>query len=259
MIAASGAVPALVAMVVVDRLDAKRPEPRSLRWLVVIAGMISVLPAIVIEEYIAKTYGTQLQPPGITYQGGTFAAFVMAAAVEEACKISVIYWVVWQRPEFDERMDGIVYGSRAGLGFALVENVKYLLSATSTSGFLSMWIMRAVLAVPGHAMWSGMIGYSAARRRFDKYGLGLVGGYLLAVAFHGLYDMTAFVQGPLALEGHTTLSLLVLPALAAITLLGFFTLRAMARNALRLDDADAARGALASVPSRPALPTAELR
>jgi hypothetical protein len=35
-IAASGAIPALVAMYVVDRLDAKRPEPASLRRLVVL-------------------------------------------------------------------------------------------------------------------------------------------------------------------------------------------------------------------------------
>lgn len=250
-IAASGAIPALIAMVVVDRLDAKRPEPRSLRWLVVAAGMLSVLPALIIERYIGENWVSQIGSPLLTYQGASFTAFIMAAAVEEACKISVIYWVVWQRPEFDERMDGIVYGSRAGLGFALVENIKYISESTSVTGMLTTWIMRAVLAVPGHAMWSGMIGYSAARRRFDKKGLGLVGGYLLAVSFHGLYDMTAFIQQPLSLEGHSTLVLFVLPALAAITLTAFFVLRAMARNALRLDDADAARGALASVPSAP--------
>ena len=255
-IAASGAIPALVAMVVVDRLDAKRPEPRSLRWLVVAAGMLSVLPALIIEQFIAEHFVTQMGSPALTYQGASFTAFIMAAAVEEACKISVIYWVVWQRPEFDERMDGIVYGSRAGLGFALVENVKYMMGAASVSGMLVMWIERAALAVPGHAMWSGMIGYSAARRRFDKKGLGLVGGYLLAVSFHGLYDMTAFIQSPLKLEGHETLSMLVLPALAAITLIAFLVVRSMARNALRLDDADAARGALASVPT--ALPTARV-
>jgi len=108
-----------------------------------------------------------------------------------------------------------------------------------------------VLAVPGHAVWSGMIGALAARRRFDGKGLGLFGGYLLAVAFHGAYDMVAFVQMPLHLEGHTTLELMVLPALALLTILGFFTLRAMARSALKLDDIDAARGAIQTVPVAP--------
>jgi RsiW-degrading membrane proteinase PrsW (M82 family) len=248
LIALSGAIPAIIAMWVVDRLDAKRPEPASLRRLVVLGGMLSVLPALVLEGFIGSTYGPQFGAPGLTYQGASFTAFAIAAAVEEACKISVIYWVVWKRPEFDERMDGIVYGSRAGLGFALVENIKYLWEQTSVVGQLQTLMMRSVLAVPGHAVWSGMIGALAARRRFDGKGLGLLGGYLLAVAFHGAYDMIAFMQMPLHLEGHSTLELMVLPALALLTILGFFTLRAMARSALKLDDIDAARGAIQTVP-----------
>jgi RsiW-degrading membrane proteinase PrsW (M82 family) len=243
-IAASGAIPALVAMYVVDRLDAKRPEPARLRRLVVLGGMLSVIPAVIAELWLGSATKGVIGPSSLTYQGASFNAFVVAAAIEEACKISVIYWIVWRRPEFDERMDGIVYASRAGLGFALVENIMYLYGAGS--GLLSMWIMRAVLAVPGHAMWSGMIGAMAARKRFDGKGLGLLGGYLLAVAFHGAYDMAAFVHLPLHYEGHTTLVWMTLPILGGLTVLAFFVLRGMARTALMLDDADAARGAIVS-------------
>lgn len=236
-IAASGAIPALAAMWVVDRLDAKRPEPARLRRLVVLAGMLSVIPALIVEISLSSTFGERVGPV-LTYQGASFHAFVVAAMVEEACKILVIYWVVWRRPEFDERMDGIVYASRAGLGFALVENVLYLLQQQTMGGFIETWIMRAALAVPGHAMWSGMIGAMAARRRFDGKGLGLVGGYLLAVAFHGAYDLCVYVQMPLHFEGYDALAKLVMPALIGLTLLAFLVLRSMARSALRLDDAD---------------------
>src|SRR6185436_15512269 len=112
-------------------------------------------------------------------------AFVVAAFVEEACKIYVVYRIVWRRPEFDERMDGIVYATRAGLGFALVENIMYLFGQVELSGFVVTWFLRALLAVPGHALWTGMMGYFAARRRFDRVGPGIVGGYLLAVFLHG--------------------------------------------------------------------------
>ncbi|HEX7702834.1 MAG TPA: PrsW family intramembrane metalloprotease [Kofleriaceae bacterium] len=245
-IALSGALPALVAMWLIDRLDAKRPEPASTRRLVAFAGMLSVIPALVIEILVANTVGESV-PPLLTYQGSSFHAYVVAAMIEEACKILVVYWVVWRRPEFDERMDGIVYASRAGLGFALIENVLYLLHQQSVGGEIQLWIMRAVLAVPGHAMWTGMIGAMAARRRFDGKGLGLVGGYLLAVAFHGTYDFCVYLQQPLHLEGHDTLALLTMPAIIALTAIAFFTLRTMARNALALDDLDdeaklAARG-----------------
>jgi RsiW-degrading membrane proteinase PrsW (M82 family) len=242
-IALSGAAPALLAMYLVDRLDAKRPEPASLRRKVAIFGALSVIPAMLLEVFLSNSVGANLDPD-FTYQGASFKSFVVAAGVEEACKIFVVYWIVWRRPEFDERMDGIVYASRAGLGFALIENVMYLMTlAPTVEAQIQMWILRAVLAVPGHAMWTGMIGYCAARRRFDKQGLGLVGGYLLAVAFHGAYDCALFVQQPLRLEGRSDLSNLMFAVPVALTIIAFITLRVMARRALRLDDAEAATAA----------------
>ena len=187
-VALSGVIPALIAMWIVDRVDAKRPEPRRTRRLVVFVGMLSVIPALVLEVVLSSATSGWIEPE-LTYQGSSFQAFIVAAAVEEACKILVVYWVVWRRPEFDERIDGIVYAGRAGLGFALVENVMYLLNQQSVEGQLVVWVVRALLAVPGHAMWAGMIGAMAARRRFDGKGLGLIGGFLLAVAFQGAYDV----------------------------------------------------------------------
>ena len=248
-IALSGAIPALVAMWLVDRLDRKRPEPARTRRLVAFVGMLSVIPAIILETVATSTLGDHVQPR-MTYQGASFHAFFVAAGIEEMCKIAVVYWVVWRRPEFDERMDGIVYASRAGLGFALVVNVLYLLQQDTLGGQLQSWILRAVLAVPGHAMWTGMIGAMAARRRFDGKGLGLIGGYLLAVAFHGSYDLCAFLQAPLTFEGHKGLALLLMPALLGLTIAAFFTLRAQARMALRLDDADAALNAAHAAAAR---------
>jgi RsiW-degrading membrane proteinase PrsW (M82 family) len=254
-VALSGVIPAVLAMWVVDRLDRKRPEPPRLRRLVAIVGMLSVIPALILEVGLSSTLGQSLEPE-LTYQGATFKSFVVAAGVEEACKIGVIFWIVWSRPDFDERMDGIVYACRAGLGFALVENVMYLLLVAKTlEDQLQMWVLRAVLSVPGHAMWTGMMGAIAARRRFDKRGLGLLGGYLLAVAFHGAYDLSLFVQHPLHLEGHGDLGRYLLVAPVALTVVAFFVLRSMARTALRLDDAEAATIAVnAATRLRPYVP-----
>lgn len=244
-VALSGAVPALILMWLVDRLDAKRPEPRGTRRLVVLAGMLSVIPALILEIMIPALTAGRIEPE-MTYQGASFQAFIVAAGVEEACKIAMVYWVVWRRPEFDERMDGIVYASRGGLGFALFENVLYLLRQHSLHDQIVVWVERALLAVPGHAMWTGMIGAMAARRRFDGKGLGLLGGYLLAVAFHGAYDVSVFLQRPLHLEGRDTASHILLMAPVLLTVLAFLVLRSMARTALRLDDAEAARAAARS-------------
>jgi RsiW-degrading membrane proteinase PrsW (M82 family) len=238
-VALSGMLPALAAMWVVDRLDAKRPEPAKLRILVAVFGAISFIPAVIIELLLVRHGGAHVEPQW-TYQGASFNAFVVAGATEEACKIMVVYWVVWRRPEFDERMDGIVYASRAGLGFALVENVGYLLVQPTLTGQIEVWMMRAVLAVPGHAIWTGIIGALAAQRRFDKRGLGVVGGYLLAVAFHGCYDASVFLRQPLHLEGHDAISNALVAVPFLLTVLGVVVLRGLARHALILDDRDAA-------------------
>lgn len=250
-VALSGVIPAIVAMWVVDRLDRKRPEPASTRRLVAFVGMLSVIPAIFLERWLISDVGASVAPQ-FTYQGASYHAFVVAAGVEEACKIAVVYWIVWRRPEFDERMDGIVYAARAGLGFALVENVGYLLGQESLQGQLYVWAARALLAVPGHAMWTGMIGYMAARRRFDGKGLGLIGGYLLAVAFHGAYDCAVFIQQPLHLEGQDALSSMMILIPIGLTLVAFFVIRSMARTALHLDDAEAANRAVAAAQAGPA-------
>ncbi len=249
-VALSGAIPAIVAMWLVDRLDRKRPEPARTRRMVAFVGMLSVIPVLIIGSVLQRSVGDDLDPQ-FTYQGASFNAFILAAAVEEACKIGVVYWIVWRKPEFDERMDGIVYASRAGLGFALVENVLYLMGQTTLTGQLYVWVARALLAVPGHAMWTGMIGYMAARKRFDGKGLGLLGGYLLAVAFHGAYDVAIFVQQPMHFEGYGDIAglLIIIPVL--LTVIAFFVIRSMARTALTLDDAEAATAAVRAAVTGP--------
>ncbi len=198
-----GALPAILAMAYVDRLDAKRPEPRRTLRLVALAGALS--------GFIVVAVGTMLRPLGPevgTYAAAAYDAFIVAAGPEEAAKLACVLIVAWRRPEFDERMDGIVYGARAGLGFALVENVVYLLIIPNSLGeFLSLFVARALLAVPGHAAWGAILGYFAARRRFDGRGPGMLGGYLLAVLLHGLYDASLFAVPVAIANGHTAWAL----------------------------------------------------
>jgi protease PrsW len=251
---AAGALPALIAIFVFDYLDRKRPEPWWLRWLVVLVGVLTVFPVLFVDGLILGAAKDHIEP-GYTYNGALFKSFIVAAAVEEMFKILVIYWIVWRRSEFDERMDGIVYGARAGLGFALFENVVFLYNTSTTEQLVQTGILRALLAVPGHAMWTAIIGYAAVRARFDNKGFGFFGGYLLAVAAHGAYDYAIFAQPAMHLEGKTDLALVVLAAPLVIIIACLVIVRRMAKIALRLDDADAARRAASAPP--PAMPPSD--
>ncbi len=231
VLALSGALPALFFMWYVDRVDAKRPEPRSALRKVALFGGLSTIPCMLIELVLDK--GVGLNPK--TLEGAIETSFFSAALVEESAKAACLYLAVWRHPAFDERLDGIVYATRAGLGFALVENVGYLLGSKSAGGFIGIYIARAVLAVPGHAIWAGFMGYFAARRRFDKIGPGLFGGLLLGILMHGSYDAALFSMGALPKED-AAFALVLLPIPLVVVVGGYFWLRGLARDALKADD-----------------------
>lgn len=245
-----GALPAILAMAYFDHLDAKRPEPQRTLRLVALAGALSAVVVVALGAWLQSG-----SPPAGTYASAMYSAYVVAAAPEEAAKLACILLVAWRRPEFDERMDGVVYGARAGLGFALVENIAYLwIVPHSLSEFISLFAARAVLAVPGHACWGALLGYFAAKRRFDGRGPGMLGGYLVAVFLHGSYDAVLFAT-PIAVEhGHTvlTLGLWGVPVLAyvvpALIVLGSAAaVMAASRRAIAADDRDPTAGS-ASTP-----------
>jgi len=235
-----GAVPVLVVMAIVDRLDAKRPEPPGTLRRVALAGSISALPVILVSELL-KQVG-----PSSGYAAVLYLSFVITALPEETAKVGSMYLMAWRRPEFDERMDGIAYGARAGLGFALVENVAYLLLLPEGSEhYLAVFISRAVLVVPGHAIWGGVAGYFAARRRFDGRGPGWWGGLAIAAVMHGLYDAWIFSVQLAVRDGHVWLATTVegLPIMiylvpALMILGGAALLQRLARSAVADDDAD---------------------
>jgi RsiW-degrading membrane proteinase PrsW (M82 family) len=230
LLALSGAIPALVVMAFIERFDAKRPEPKHALRRVAVLGGLSTLPAIAIEQVLST-----LGPIGGAPQA-LWSAFVVAALTEESMKALVLYRAVWRTPAFDERLDGIVYATRAGLGFALVENVGYLLDTHGSGDFLWVFVLRAVLAVPGHAIYAGFMGYWAARQRFDRVGPGLVGGLVIAVALHGTYDGALFLIDVVVKAGQPVLVLPLLVVPFAVVIGGYRRLRRHAAEALRLDD-----------------------
>lgn len=190
--ALAGVLPALALMFYLDRKDRGRPESRAALRAATLMGVLSTVPAVAIGLAIVA-----ISPDESTVAGALFAAFILAGLFEESMKAAFLNRFVIGHAGFDERYDGIVYGARIGLGFALLENVLYLSAATGADEFVTIFIFRAILAVPGHAMWTALIGYHAARHRLDGTGRGLGGGLALAVLLHGAYDAALMV--PVAL------------------------------------------------------------
>jgi RsiW-degrading membrane proteinase PrsW (M82 family) len=227
-----GALPPLFYMVLVDRFDAKRPEPRSTLRKMTFAGALAFFPCALLEAALER-----VAPLG-AFSHVLFRAFVGVAVIEELAKLLCLRFYVWNKPEFDERVDGMVYGARAALGFALIENVAYLVRQPTMRFFIGTLVVRALLSVPTHAIWTGFVGHYAARRRFDGKGPGWIGGYAIAVIGHGLFDASLFAAPVLRDLQDTagSTALLAFPIVEAIA--AFLILRRFAIRDLADDDAE---------------------
>jgi len=186
-------IPALLLVFYFYRRDSQKKEPASLIWKVFIIGFFSVIPAVVIELFL-EPFAALSNP----LQSAFARAFIVAALVEEGIKLAVIRLFVYERPEFDEITDGIIYAVTASMGFACFENILY------STGGLSTVLLRAVTAVPLHALASGIMGYYVGISRFSEKG-GLLKGLAIAVLIHGLYDFFLFTG--------SLLGILVIPLL----------------------------------------------
>ena len=205
LLSLSGALPALAAMGYVRWLDRRRPEPWRTLLRVALFGALVAIPVIIVQ-LLMQAFGPD--QPG--YWNSFYTSFFVAGLVEESGKLGVIMLIAWRRPEFDERMDGLVYGAYAGLGFALLENIGYLAGAESIGALVGIFVARALLSVPGHAIFTGLMGYYAARRRFDGKGPGIGGGLLVAICLHGTFNFGLFSAAYAGSQEHVAL---ILPAL----------------------------------------------
>ena len=155
------------------RKDRYEPEPLHLLAGVFFLGALSVIPAALLE---------------LPFDSTIFTSAVIAPLVEECLKFSVVFFVMYRNPEFDEPMDGIVYAAAAGLGFATIENIFYVLD-----GGVAVGILRAVASVPGHVIFSCIWGFALGRAKFwpaSQRGGIIFTGLAGAILLHGIFNFS---------------------------------------------------------------------
>jgi len=188
-IVASAVAPALLLLWFVVVADS-RPEPPRLVWTAVILGALSVIPVGLSEVWLLHI--PLIRNPWLAVDVSTL---LFVGIPEETVKISLIAVIALRARDFDEPMDGVVYGTAVGLGFAAVENLSYLMAAGPNWEITA--IMRGVLSVPGHASYGAIAGAYIARARFGG-ALGahsrwrrprlLLSAWLIPVVLHTLFD-----------------------------------------------------------------------
>ena len=178
-----GLVPALLWLIVFYRADRLEPEPRRLVAGIFVAGLLLAAGILVpvmfyffdVAEWMGETWWSQLLG-GILITGSLSMGVVYLA----------VRALIFDNPEFDERLDGIIYSVAAGLGVATILNFVYVLDHGGVD--LGIGSIRMVTNALGMASFAGVLGYFIGQARFERVPLYYMPlGIAISASLVGLY------------------------------------------------------------------------
>jgi protease PrsW len=233
VIVASAIAPALLLLWLVVTADS-RPEPPKLVLIAVLLGTLSAILAAIVETWIVPLLAASANPLRIIE-----SSFLLTGIPEETLKIGCIAAIGLRAHDFDEPMDGVVYGAAVGLGFAAFENFFYLWGEPD---WISVAILRGLLTIPFHGALGAIAGAYIARARFggalgaDRHSRWrrprlLVLAWLIPVTLHSLFDTAVMLQRD-GIKGATDLEMGIFGLVMLVT--GITTIVFAVRLALRI-------------------------
>jgi RsiW-degrading membrane proteinase PrsW (M82 family) len=164
-------------------LSDKFKEPKSSIAIVFFLGILICLPAGIINTFMENNFKDQFSEKII-------ASFLGPAWSEELLKFIILYTIVLRRDEFNEPMDGIVYGVTVSLGFATFENYNYVFYWAEQWKIdpYQMAIWRSYSAVPLHGLLGCIMGFYFSKYTFTANKKYLILCLLIPFIGHGLYN-----------------------------------------------------------------------
>ncbi len=180
-------------------LDRYEPEPRTLLVLGLGWGaFVATSAALVLQLFDHFALDATR----------AFEGTVVAPLTEEAAKgLFVLLLLIFRRREIDGVLDGIVYAGMVGIGFAFTENILYLTSAYlgaeggqgGLAGAVQLFVLRCIFSPFAHPFFTAFtgigIGLAVTARSHAVRFLAPIGGYVVAVCLHGLWNATLMLNG----------------------------------------------------------------
>jgi RsiW-degrading membrane proteinase PrsW (M82 family) len=170
------------------RRDILEPEPAWLIARTFLLGLFITFPVSIIEGVVSLAGFPDV-----------FLVVVGAPIIEELGKFVVVWFTMYPNREFDEPVDGIEYAAAAALGFASIENARYIVLAylSSPVSAIDTYVFRAFFSVPAHALISSTWGYALGRAKFSGRGRSsgvILWGIIAAITLHGIFNLLAELQ-----------------------------------------------------------------
>ena len=188
-------------------LDKREPEPKKFLLKIFFLGIGIAFFAAAIETLALFPFfpNIELEFKAITNETDSktlplFIGLMIGAVVEELLKFFSIWEYSYYRNDFNQILDGTIYGITLALGFVLVENSFYFLNLYLNSSkelFIAAVITRGILTTLMHITTAGIIGYGLGRKKFTKDHSKKTALYtlLLAVFIHVGFNLLIFLPG----------------------------------------------------------------
>lgn len=165
------------------RLDRLEAEPKRLVLSIFVLGALAA--AALHDPILEGIFGVRSWQYN-TWWGHLFGGILIVGVVEQALIYAVVRYSVFNHPEFDERVDGVIYSVAAGLGLATVLNFQYVLRSGGVD--LDIGSIRMVINALAYASLAGIMGYYLGQARFEKTPVYYVpAGLLLASTINGIF------------------------------------------------------------------------
>lgn len=182
--------PVFIILFYVYFRDKYEREPIKLLISALLAGGLITIPIYFIEAGLTSA-GAAIWDKS---SGTIWSAFVVAGATEELLKFLALYILIWANRNFNEKFDGIVYAVFVSLGFAMIENIIYVVQGGANVGW-----MRALTAVPAHALFGIVMGYYFGLAKFleDQRTFFMIRAIMWPIILHGFYNYCLMSQIPI--------------------------------------------------------------
>lgn len=162
---------------------------RRLALYALVAGALMGVLSQYLERAVLSFTGLGFEVRVAGVAGSLMAVFLLAAPLEEAAKVLVI-WPLYRTRRIDGPRLGVAYATVAASGFAASEGA-WLVFHGGGSG---LSLLRALLGVFAHLFFAAAWGYALLAGRVRGRWFALTWG--AAVLLHALYDHIVWGRGP---------------------------------------------------------------
>ncbi len=172
--------PVLAILMFVYYEDKYEKEPLLMLINAFFLGFLAVIISIVIYKIFPENFFTK----NANINRALLINFLIGI-IEETSKFLIFILFIWKNKNFNEKFDGIIYSVFISLGFASLENLKYILIAEDP---YYTAILRGLTSVPAHGIFGVSMGFFIGKAKFDRKSF-IILAILIPIILHFLYDL----------------------------------------------------------------------